>query len=70
MPIHRDDTLRVHHQGNPVTITVQQFLEELGELGSISLPVVVATVLPTVDPEVEGQLWSNAGIVTVSAGAP
>lgn len=25
--------------------------------------------LPEADPEVAGQLWSNAGVVTVSAGA-
>lgn len=25
--------------------------------------------LPTADPEVAGQLWSNSGVVTVSAGS-
>lgn len=25
--------------------------------------------LPTADPEVEGQLWNDTGVVTVSAGA-
>ncbi len=25
--------------------------------------------LPTADPEVVGQLWSNSGVLTVSAGA-
>lgn len=29
---------------------------------------VILTTLPTTDPEVEGQLWSDAGVVTVSAG--
>jgi hypothetical protein len=28
----------------------------------------VTLVLPTVDPEVAGQLWSDGGVVTVSAG--
>jgi hypothetical protein len=36
-------------------------------------PLVVGTgtismVLPTSDPAVAGQLWANAGVVTVSAG--
>lgn len=30
-------------------------------------PVTIAD-LPTADPLVAGQLWSNAGVVTVSAG--
>lgn len=30
--------------------------------------VVILTDLPTSDPTVAGQLWSNAGVVTVSAG--
>lgn len=29
---------------------------------------VVFSALPTADPEVAGQLWNNAGVVTVSAG--
>ena len=34
-----------------------------------TLPAVVdASALPTVDPAVAGQLWSNTGVVTVSAG--
>lgn len=37
--------------------------------GTVTLPaVVVAASLPTVDPAVAGHLWSNAGVVTVSAG--
>lgn len=28
----------------------------------------VIVTLPTADPAVAGQLWSNAGVVTVSAG--
>lgn len=30
---------------------------------------VILSGLPTSDPEVAGQLWSNAGVLTVSAGA-
>jgi len=30
--------------------------------------VVIISDLPTADPEVVGQLWSNSGVVTVSAG--
>lgn len=29
---------------------------------------VILSGLPTADPEVEGQLWSNSGVLTVSAG--
>ena len=31
--------------------------------------VVIFSDLPTADPEVAGQLWSDAGVLTVSAGA-
>lgn len=30
--------------------------------------VISLTGLPTADPHVVGQLWSNAGVLTVSAG--
>ena len=30
--------------------------------------VVIISDLPTADPEVVGQLWSDSGVVTVSAG--
>jgi len=30
--------------------------------------VVIIKDLPTSDPSVAGQLWSNSGVVTVSAG--
>lgn len=29
---------------------------------------VIFSALPTADPHVAGQLWSNAGVLTVSAG--
>jgi hypothetical protein len=39
------------------------------ELGSVvNSSVVMMPNLPTADPSVAGQLWSNAGVVTVSAG--
>lgn len=41
-------------------------------LGSVKLTVsganVIITGLPTSDPSVAGALWSNSGVVTVSAG--
>jgi len=41
-------------------------------LGSITLTVngsnLIIAGLPTSDPTVAGALWSNAGVVTVSAG--
>lgn len=34
-----------------------------------TLPAVInAAALPTADPHVVGQVWSNAGVLTVSAG--
>ena len=30
--------------------------------------VVIFSDLPTADPQVAGQLWSNSGVLTVSAG--
>lgn len=38
-----------------------------GQLTVESGGKIVAT-LPTADPHVVGQLWSNSGVVTVSAG--
>jgi hypothetical protein len=38
-----------------------------GQITVESGGILVAT-LPTADPHVVGQLWSNAGVVTVSAG--
>lgn len=31
--------------------------------------VVIMSNLPTTDPEVAGQLWSNSNVLTVSAGS-
>ena len=35
---------------------------------TVSGGTVIFTGLPTADPVVAGQLWSNAGVLTVSAG--
>lgn len=41
----------------------------IGNPTVLSGPVyVVADSLPTADPQVAGQLWSNSGVLTVSAG--
>jgi hypothetical protein len=41
-------------------------------IGAVTLTVsgsnVIITGLPTSDPAVVGALWSNSGVVTVSAG--
>jgi hypothetical protein len=36
--------------------------------GTVTLGATVKASLPTADPHVAGQLWANAGVVTVSAG--
>jgi hypothetical protein len=37
--------------------------------GTVTLPaVIVAASLPTADPQIAGHLWSDSGVVTVSAG--
>jgi len=33
-----------------------------------TLPAVTVSALPTADPHVANRLWSNSGVVTVSAG--
>lgn len=40
------------------------------ELGTevANIQAGIGIVLPTSDPSVAGQLWSNSGVVTVSAG--
>jgi hypothetical protein len=47
---------------------LQQFL--LGIAGGLATlqPTTDASLLPTVNPHVVGQVWSNAGVLTVSAG--
>lgn len=35
---------------------------------AVTLAAVSGTGTPTADPHVAGQLWANAGVVTVSAG--
>lgn len=55
----------------PVSLTLRsvsvtelvQALKDLSVTGRVFI-----TNLPTADPHVKGQLWSNVGVVTVSAG--
>lgn len=35
---------------------------------TVSGATVIMSALPTSDPAVAGQLWSNSGVLTVSAG--
>lgn len=55
--------------GNSLEILIEDE-NGLSSAGTIALAAVSTTTLPAVDPEVEGELWSNDGVVTVSAGAP
>lgn len=45
---------------------------EQGQLlftGTLGLPALVdGAALPTVDPAIAGRLWSDSGVLTVSAG--
>jgi hypothetical protein len=47
---------------------MQQFLLQLAGAVSTLQPKTDASLLPTANPHVVGQVWSNAGILTVSAG--
>ena len=47
---------------------LQQFLLALAGAVSTLQPKTDASLLPTSNPHVVGQVWSNAGILTVSAG--
>lgn len=63
-------------------LTVQQIVNEvfaqLGFAGATSnltvagnlsvAGTVTASALPTADPHVAGEIWSNSGVLTVSAG--
>ena len=48
---------------NNLTVT-----NDLDVSGDTTLAAVINTSLPTSDPTVAGQLWSDAGTVKVSAG--
>lgn len=54
-----DDAVEENADGD-VTVT--------GDLTVAGTDVVIIANLPTSDPSVAGQLWSNSGVVTVSAG--
>jgi hypothetical protein len=44
------------------------FTGPIGPGTVLTAPIFVEGELPTDDPNVEGQVWSNAGVLTVSAG--
>jgi hypothetical protein len=60
--------------GHPTIAQVQwetrqrQFLITLVGAMSTLQPKTDASLLPTANPHVVGQVWSNAGVLTVSAG--
>lgn len=47
-----------------------QVVNERGELSSLANNggLMMVTGIPTADPHVVGAVWSNAGVLTVSAG--
>ena len=47
------------------TVTVEA---TYGENMTVTGGTVILTNLPTSDPTVAGQIWSNSGVLTVSAG--
>lgn len=51
-------------------VTVTATFGEATSINDLTVAdVVIFSGLPTADPVVAGQLWSNAGVLTVSAGA-
>lgn len=44
------------------------FTGPIGASTILTAPIFVEGDLPTADPLVAGQVWSNAGVLTVSAG--
>lgn len=58
----------VRSQNGFQTISVDPVTGAITVTGSINGGTIILPNLPTVDPEVVGQLWNNGGILTVSAG--
>lgn len=61
---------RYDQQGRPTRVQVEyerRVLEWITQLSQSFLPLEGST-LPTTNPHVVGQLWNNAGVVSVSAG--
>lgn len=77
MAIQSTDSLILNHEGNPQEVTVQEFLDFVvananavaAQVTALSGVALTLADLPTADPAVEGQLWNDSGVVTVSAGA-
>ena len=55
--------------GNIVKFVANQQIADSGvSVASPSYRTLTLTNLPTADPHVAGQVWSNGGVLTVSAG--
>lgn len=61
--------------GQPAQIKIQNlitsiydYIDTLGARDQTFTGAVVLSDLPTVDPEVEGQLWLDTGVLSVSTG--
>ena len=59
--------LSIEHNDGSQAITVSS--EELSKVKTDNIVNLANGTLPTSDPLISGQLWNNAGIVTVSTGA-
>jgi hypothetical protein len=73
-PLLQPQIRRFDGDGHPTVAQVQyegqllQFLTRMVGALSTMQPKTDASLLPTANPHVVGQVWSNAGILTVSAG--
>lgn len=73
-PLLQPTIRRFDDTGHPLIAQVQyeglvlQFLVKLTAAMSTMQPKTDASLLPTANPHVVGQVWSNAGVLTVSAG--
>lgn len=56
----------------PIAVIAAAFLAENGTIEIPQQPIqsaaVAADIIPVADPHVAGQLWKNAGVITISAG--
>lgn len=46
----------------------EHFTGPIGPGTVLTAPIFVEGTLPTADPNVEGQVWSDSGVLTISAG--
>lgn len=74
MANHANDRITLQHEGNPLSITLQTFLNEIvaalnAQMTNLTISgTVMISALPTSDPAVAGQLWNSTGTLKVSAG--